>query len=43
MEAVAERSGWVIAGLYEDADVSGSNGRNKRPGFDRLLKDVTAR
>ncbi|MGV7217435.1 recombinase family protein [Bradyrhizobium sp. UFLA05-112] len=43
LEAVAKRSGWVIVGLYEDADVSGSNGHNKRPGFDRLLKDVTAR
>ena len=43
LEAVAERSGWEIAGFYEDAGISGSNGRNKRPGFDRLLKDATAR
>ena len=29
--------------VYEDAGISGSNGREKRPGLDRLLKDATAR
>jgi hypothetical protein len=29
--------------FYEDAGISGSNGRKKRPGLDRLLKDATAR
>jgi DNA invertase Pin-like site-specific DNA recombinase len=43
LEAVAERSGWEIVGIYEDAGISGSNGRDKRPGFDRLLNDATAR
>jgi DNA invertase Pin-like site-specific DNA recombinase len=43
LEAIAERSGWEIVGFYEDAGISGSNGRDKRPGFDRLLKDATAR
>ena len=43
LEAVAARSGWEIVGFYEDAGISGSNGRGKRPGFDRLLKDATAR
>jgi DNA invertase Pin-like site-specific DNA recombinase len=43
LESVAERSGWEIVGIYEDAGISGSNGRNKRPGFDRLLNDATAR
>ena len=43
LEAVAERSGWEIVGIYEDAGISGSNGRHKRPGFDRLLNDATAR
>src|SRR6516162_11209121 len=43
LEAVAARSGWEIVGFYEDAGISGSNGRGKRPAFDRLLKDVTAR
>ena len=43
LEAVAERSGWEIVDIYEDAGISGSNGRNRRPGFDRLLNDATAR
>ena len=29
--------------VYEDAGVSGANGREKRPAFDKLLKDATAR
>src|SRR5246127_757563 len=43
LEAVAKRSGWEVVGIYEDAVISGSNGRDKRPGLDRLLKDATAR
>ena len=43
LEAMAEPSGWQIAGIYEDAGISGAKGRDKRPGFDRLLKDATAR
>ena len=43
LEAVAARSGWEVVGIYEDAGISGSNGREKRPGLDRLLKDATAR
>jgi DNA invertase Pin-like site-specific DNA recombinase len=43
LEAVAARSGWEVAGIYEDAGISGGKGRDKRPGFDRLLKDATAR
>jgi DNA invertase Pin-like site-specific DNA recombinase len=43
LEAVAARSGWEVVGVYEDAGISGAKGREKRPGFDRLLKDATAR
>lgn len=43
LEAVAARSGWEVIGVYEDAGISGAKGRDKRPGFDRLLKDATAR
>jgi DNA invertase Pin-like site-specific DNA recombinase len=43
LEAIAARSGWDVVGFYEDAGISGSNGRDKRPGFDRLLRDATAR
>jgi DNA invertase Pin-like site-specific DNA recombinase len=40
---VAERAGWIIAETYEDAGVSGAKGRDKRPAFDRLLKDAARR
>jgi DNA invertase Pin-like site-specific DNA recombinase len=43
LEAVAARSGWQIVGFYEDNGISGAKGRDKRPGFDRLLKDATSR
>jgi DNA invertase Pin-like site-specific DNA recombinase len=41
VEAIARRQGWVIAGEYVDDGISGAKGRDKRPAFDRLLKDVT--
>jgi DNA invertase Pin-like site-specific DNA recombinase len=43
LEAVAERSGWRVVATYEDAGISGAKGRDKRPGFDRLLRDATRR
>ncbi len=43
LEAVAARSGWCVVGFYEDAGISGAKGRDKRPGFDRLLRDATNR
>jgi DNA invertase Pin-like site-specific DNA recombinase len=43
LEAVAKRSGWQVVGFYEDAGISGAKGRDKRPAFDRLLEDATAR
>jgi hypothetical protein len=43
LEAVADRSGWKVVKVYEDAGISGAKGRDKRPDFDRLIKDETAR
>lgn len=43
LQAVAKRSGWKIVEAYQDAGISGAKGRDKRPGFDRLLKDATRR
>ena len=44
LEAVAARSGWEVVGFYEDGGISsGAKGRDQRPGFDRLIKDATAR
>jgi DNA invertase Pin-like site-specific DNA recombinase len=40
---VAGRRGWTVTTAYEDAGVSGSKGRDKRPGFDAMLKDATRR
>lgn len=41
LEAVAVHRGWTIAGIYEDAGISGAKGRDKRPGLDTMLKDAT--
>jgi DNA invertase Pin-like site-specific DNA recombinase len=40
---VAKRSGWQMVTFYEDAGISGAKGRDKRPAFDRMIKDATAR
>jgi Resolvase, N terminal domain len=41
--AIGRRPGWVIAGEFTDAGVSGAKGRDKRPEFDRLLNAVVRR
>jgi DNA invertase Pin-like site-specific DNA recombinase len=43
LRQVAERAGWQIVGEYVDHGISGAKGREKRPEFDRLLKDSTRR
>jgi DNA invertase Pin-like site-specific DNA recombinase len=43
LRQVAERRGWEIVSDYEDAGISGSKGRDKRPAFDRALKDASRR
>lgn len=43
LQAVAERAGWQIVEVYEDAGISGAKGRDQRPGFDKLLKDAARR
>jgi len=40
---VASRAGWEIVEIYEDAGISGAKGRDKRPAFDKLLKDAARR
>jgi len=40
---VAEHRGWEIVQVYEDIGISGAKGRDKRPGFDRMLKDAVRR
>ena len=43
LQEVATRMGCEIVKVYKDHGISGAKGRDKRPGFDRLLKDATAR
>jgi DNA invertase Pin-like site-specific DNA recombinase len=40
LQAVAERLGWTVVAIHADEGISGSKGRDKRPGYDALLKDV---
>jgi DNA invertase Pin-like site-specific DNA recombinase len=39
-EAIDRRSGWIIADEFADKGISGAKGRDKRPEFDRLLREV---
>ena len=43
LRQVAERAGWQVVEEYIDHGVSGAKGRDKRPAFDRLMKDATRR
>lgn len=43
LKEVAERRGWVIVETYIDHGISGAKGRDKRPAFDRMLKDAGKR
>ena len=43
LKQVAERRGWTVVETYQDAGISGSKGRDKRPGLDAMLKDASRR
>jgi len=43
LRQIAERRGWEIVKVYDDAGISGSKGRNDRPGLDEMLKDAQRR
>ena len=40
LNEVAQRSGWEIVRTFSDEGISGAKGRDKRPGYDALLKAV---
>jgi DNA invertase Pin-like site-specific DNA recombinase len=40
LQAVAGRLGWIVVAIHTDEGISGAKGRDKRPGYDALLKDV---
>ena len=43
LEAVAERSGWKVVKIYEDAGISGAKGRDQRHGLNAMMKAVNAK
>ena len=43
LQKVATRNNWDVVGAYTDEGVSGKHGRDKRPQFDELMKDVSRR
>ena len=43
LRQIAERRGWEVVEQYSDAGISGSKGRDKRPGLDAMLKDAQRR
>ena len=38
---MANRLGWTVVAIYRDEGISGTKGRDQRPGFDQMLKGVT--
>src|SRR5689334_5418221 len=43
LRQIAELRGWQVVEQYSDTGISGSNGRDGRPGLDRMLKDASKR
>lgn len=43
LEAVAARHGWNVVAVIVDAGISGTKGRDKRPGYDRLCRSIARR
>ena len=43
LQEAATRLGWSIVAVFKDEGISGSQGRQKRPGLDALLKGVARR
>ena len=42
-QEAAGRLGWTVVAIYRDEGISGTKGRDKRPGLDALLKGVARR
>ena len=43
LQEIVNRNGWELVQVYVDEGVSGTKGRDKRPEFDRLCKDMVRR
>jgi DNA invertase Pin-like site-specific DNA recombinase len=42
LQETAGRLGWTVVAIYRDEGISGTRGRDKRPGLDALLKGVAS-
>src|SRR5215469_5724032 len=40
LHRIAQRRGWEVVQEYRDAGISGSKGREARPGLDEMLRDA---
>jgi len=43
LHQIAERRGWEVVEVYNDAGISGAKGRKDRPGLDQMLNDASRR
>lgn len=43
LQDAARRLGWTVVAIYRDEGISGTKGRDRRPGLDDLLKGVARR
>ena len=43
LQAAAARLGWVVVAVFTDEGISGATGRERRPGYDALLKGIARR
>ena len=43
LRQIAQRRGWEVVREYHDAGISGSKGREARPGLDEVLSDAQRR
>jgi DNA invertase Pin-like site-specific DNA recombinase len=41
LRQIAERRGWEVVAVYNDAGISGAKGRKERPGLDQMLNDAS--
>jgi len=43
LNEVADRMGWTIVAVWTDEGISGSKGRDQRPGFDQMITAINRR
>jgi DNA invertase Pin-like site-specific DNA recombinase len=41
LQEVGTRLGWTIIAVHKDEGISGAKGRDRRPGFDALMRSIT--